>query len=91
VLKQSGPGNPVSTVLQNEPDLLINWYRISEGKYRGKLDRDLDLRKAILVFEHANATARFSRPDEIILENSCGNGRLCDGFGSLNLGVKIFY
>jgi hypothetical protein len=89
-LSQSGTNVPTLTVVRNELGLNITWIRTEQGKFAGTINNNLDLSKTIILCNNILTTCRFSKTNEIVIENTCGVNYWCDDFENLSIEIKVY-
>jgi hypothetical protein len=89
-ISQSGTDVPQTNVIKNTLDLGISWTRVSQGKYKGILNKSIDLSKTIILTNSNQIHCKLTAANEIMLENSCGVNAYCDDFSSFFVEIKVF-
>jgi hypothetical protein len=89
LVNQLGSGAPQSSVIKNTLDLEISWVRTSQGKFKGTLNKEVDLSKTVILNNNIQVTSKFISESELILEHSCGVNAFCDEFSNLTLEIKL--
>jgi hypothetical protein len=90
LLSQTGGSAPVATIISNSLNLSITWSRISQGRYRGILNQNLDMTKTILLNNNSHVHCRLNSSNEILVDNACGINAYCDDFSRLSLEIKVY-
>lgn len=94
LISQSGTDNPVSNVLENQLNLVIDWVREDQGKYLGTLNRTIDIGKTVIFYStpstHTGVRGELVSNNQVRLELQNGINYFADDFTDLSFELREY-